>query len=40
MARQDEGFNFTLVPEMESLNRGSGLPLTIASDLSPPPNLG
>jgi len=39
IASPDEGANFTLVAEVESYNRGSGLPLAYASGLSPP-NLG
>ena len=33
---RDENSNLTLVPGVESLNRGSGLPLAYASGLSPP----
>ena len=36
MASPDEGANFTMVPEVESYNRGSGVPLAYAFGLSPP----
>jgi len=36
IASPDEGANFTVVPEVESYNRGSGLPLAYATGLSPP----
>ena len=35
-AGRDEGSKLTLVPGVESFNRGSGLPLAYASGLSPP----
>ena len=40
MASQDEGVNFTMFSEVESLNRGSGLPLAYAYGLSPPTSVG
>ena len=40
MASQDEDLNFTVVPEVDSLNRGSGLPLVYASGLLSPTSAG